>query len=111
MNEFYRYTDSHDANDITYLDLSVYYLLRETPCGYWIFPRWANSDKTKEKYKKWVPKKSKKRFAYPTKKEAINNFKRRKEMQIWWAEYNIRRARSALSKVEFLEEYKPETLD
>jgi pyruvate/2-oxoacid:ferredoxin oxidoreductase beta subunit len=103
MKEFYRYTDSHDAYDYAHITLSIYILLRETNCGYWIIPKWANSDRTKEKYKKWIPRDSKKRFAYPTKEEALINFKKRKEMQIKWGKYNISRAKSALLAIEDLE--------
>jgi len=39
--------------------------VKETPKGYWIGD-WL--------FKKWIPKDSKKRFAYPTKEEALNNF-------------------------------------
>ena len=42
--------------------------VKETEKGYWITERdWPS-------YKKWIPKQSKKRFAYPTKKEALNNY-------------------------------------
>lgn len=51
-------------------------LLRETPCGYWIcttgFFFW----------KKWVSKTSRKRYAYPTKEEALKNFKKRTEKRV-----------------------------
>ena len=49
------------------LELRTYDLLKETEKGYWIgykgFP-----------FKKWIPKKSKRRYAYPTKEEALKNF-------------------------------------
>jgi hypothetical protein len=103
MEEFYRYTDSHDAYGYAHITLSIYILLRETNCGYWVIPKWAKSDSEREKYKKWIPRDSKKRFAYPTKEEALINFKKRKAMQIFWGEYNISRAKQALSKIEDLE--------
>jgi hypothetical protein len=101
--EFFRYTDSQDAYGYTHIELSLYVLFRETPCGYWIIPKWANSDHTKEKYKRWISKDSKKRFAYPTKEEALQSFKFRKQRQIWWADFNRARAESALSKLESME--------
>jgi hypothetical protein len=104
--EFYRYTDSHDAYGYAHIELSLYVLLRETPCGYWIAPKWAvnRCSITKEKYKKWISKDSKKRFAYPTKKEALQNFEKRKLRQIWWGEYNTERAKSALSELSSIRE-------
>lgn len=105
MKEFYRYTDSRDAYGYDHITLSVYVLLRETNCGYWIIPKWCENSysSSKEKYKKWIPRDSKKRFAYPTKEEAMINFKKRKAMQIFWGEYNIARAKAALSAIEDLE--------
>jgi len=59
------------------LELKEFKLLRETPCGYWI----CNSDKFFF-WKKWIPKTSRKRYAYPTKEEALINFKKRTEKRI-----------------------------
>ncbi len=89
--KFYRYeieTRSHygydmDGNMISSnipptvtLKLLEYDLLRETDCGYWIC-----SSLTYHFWKKWIPKKSKKRYAYPTKEEALLNFKKRTEIR------------------------------
>lgn len=102
--EFYRYYDLHDRFG-THIDLSTYVLLRETNCGYWIIHNCYknNSDIVKEKHKRWIPRSSKKRFAYPTKHEALNSFKKRKEMQIKWAKHNEIRATAALSRIPELE--------
>lgn len=56
------------------LTLIEYNLISETPKGYWI-----GSFGYKEK---WIPKISRKRFAYPTKKEALHNFVKRTEKRI-----------------------------
>jgi hypothetical protein len=58
------------------LELREYDLFKETPKGYWI-----GYDKF-YKWKKWIPKISRKRFAYPTKEEALNNFIKRTEKRI-----------------------------
>ena len=50
--------------------LREYDLLKETPKGYWISAG------------KWVSKKGRKRFAYPTQKEAIINFIKRNESRV-----------------------------
>ena len=50
------------------LELTTYVLIKETEKGYWI------GYKNFSTWKKWIPKKSLRRFAYPTKEEAIKNF-------------------------------------
>ena len=62
---FYRYEYQYDS-----LQLKEYDLIRETPKGYWISACTSWIDKSE----KWIPKSSKKRFAYPTVKEALNNY-------------------------------------
>lgn len=57
--------------------LREYVSLQETPKGYWIGHR--------ENYfgwKKWVSKTSKRRFAYPTQEEALQNYLKRTERSI-----------------------------
>ena len=49
------------------LELRTYDLIKETEKGYWIGYKGFS-------FKKWIPKKSKKRYAYPTKEEALQNF-------------------------------------
>lgn len=71
-DKFYRYTNSS-----TVISLEVFYLISETPKGFWIAYEWDNSSE----YKRWIPKTSKKRFAYPTIKEALESFKARKLSQ------------------------------
>ena len=73
--------------------LEEYFLIAETPKGYWI-----GFDKN-EKYK-WVSKTAKKRFAYPTKKEAENNFIKRKEKHVEILEANLIIAKRVLSKID-----------
>jgi len=53
------------------LHLEAYEVASETPQGYWI--------KVNTFSKKWVSKTSRKRFAYPTEKEALHNVKVRTE--------------------------------
>jgi len=63
------------------LTLSIYSLVKETPKGYWI-----GYGEIKEK---WVSKTSKKRYAYPTKKEALLNFIKRSEKRIKILKYQL----------------------
>jgi len=95
--EFYRY----EREVTNYTDKSVYeiilhtfFLIKETNKGYWISSvnpniKKENSNDLEEfdntypiDFKKWIPKQSMKRFAYPTQKEALFNFKKRTEKSI-----------------------------
>lgn len=67
------------------LELRTYNLMKETPKGYWI----GYGSFSKFCWKKWIPKESRKRFAYPTKKEALNNYIKRTEKRIDIMEYKI----------------------
>ena len=87
---FYRYETYQEAsyNDeyghasygsVAKIRLNEYKLVRVTPRGYWIIEDihiWNGeiSDYTMKHCKKWIPKKSRKRYAYPTKEEAIESF-------------------------------------
>ena len=63
------------------LVLITYNLFKETPKGYWIGFGKPVNDKLKNQAK-WVSKTARKRYAYPSKKEALNNFILRNEMRI-----------------------------
>ena len=72
---FYRCTFIGDAQ---YFDLRFieYQLVKETPKGYWITHR---SWRLQMISPKWISKTSRKRFAYPTKQEALTNYIKRTE--------------------------------
>ena len=59
-----------------------YNLYKETNKGYWIGFGSFYEGSSLRSNAKWIPKTSKKRFAYPTKEEAINNFIKRTEKRI-----------------------------
>lgn len=72
------YTSSKLPPTIT-LELHEYVLYKETPKGYWIcLEFWKNGGHGK----RWISKTSRKRYAYPTKEEAMNNFLKRTEKRI-----------------------------
>lgn len=82
------------------LELRVFNLFKETPKGYWIghgHPNIGLHDKGK-----WVSKTSKKRFAYPTRKEALLNYIKRTEKAIKIMKNRIDFSKSALLKAEKL---------
>jgi len=58
------------------IHLSEYEIYKETPKGYWLTLARINM-----RYK-WVSKDARKRFAYPTKKEAMVNFIKRTEKRL-----------------------------
>lgn len=66
----------------TKLELHEYNLYKETPKGYWIGYGNYHSDVSLRSAAWWVSKTSKKRYAYPTKKEALNNFIKRTERRL-----------------------------
>jgi hypothetical protein len=61
------------------LELHIFNLYKETPKGYWIGYGKPNNLHDKGK---WVSKTSRKRYAYPTKEEALNNYIKRTERRI-----------------------------
>ena len=78
MGEDGEYVDSHLPNPK--VEVKEYNLLKETPKGYWV--GYGDFGYNKYSWKKWVSKTSKKRFAYPTKEEALVNFTKRTEKRL-----------------------------
>jgi hypothetical protein len=62
------------------IELRTYNLFKETPKGYWI--GYGFLYQGLRSIGKWVPKEAKKRYAYPTKQEAMVNFIKRNEYRI-----------------------------
>lgn len=81
------------------LEVQEYELVKETPKGYWIGLYVKQYDKPY--WKKWIPKKSRSRYAYPTKEEALENYIKRTERrisilkrQLWSSEIALRTAKA-----------------
>lgn len=101
--QFYRYEAVVYANmssDYGYsirsmpkLVLHTYNLHKETPKGYWIGHGYYAPDVLRGN-STWVSKTAKKRYAYPTKEEALTNYIKR-------TEYRIRILKSQLSDCEY----------
>lgn len=102
---FYRFEEVNYANIGIKVLERKYVLLKETPKGYWIKPIWdisLNISLTRDFktcHRKWISKTSKRRYAYPTKGEALINFKARKRRQIQILTAQINNARVALACV------------
>ena len=79
--KFYRYEDSPFVWPPTY-KLVILYLVKETPKGYWISYDHNYKEEVPWMKKRWVSKTTRKRYAYPTKEEALENYKARKNRQI-----------------------------
>lgn len=100
--EFYRYDDVLYEHG-PHIHLSTFYLVRETPCGHWISSSRHYSERSEGEWffniderKRWVSKTSRKRFAYPTKKQAMESFRARKRRQIDILEHRLKHAKQAL---------------
>ena len=88
----------HYFNQADWVGCEEYKLLKETPKGYWIIPTY---DAAEDAYRKrWIPKESLRRFAYPTKAEALYSFKMRKKCQIELLTSQLKFAKIALAKAE-----------
>lgn len=74
----YRYDGHYYSTDNYGLTCSIYKILRETKCGYWvhIISPYILKDE------KWVSKAGKKRLCYPTKIEALTSLYHRRKMHI-----------------------------
>ena len=83
---FYRYHDHHVYG--TRVELHIYKSIKKTQCGHWIIEKGNRYLKCIHK-KRWISNTSKKRYAYPTKAEAINSFMIRKMRQIEIMEIRI----------------------
>lgn len=81
------------------LELRVYNLYKETPKGYWI----GYGSYLGLHYKGiWVSKTTKKRYAYPTKGEALMNYKLRTEKRLKILNYQATSCNITLHEVERL---------
>lgn len=95
--EFYRYQlrtflDSEEGDPDIELHLITYFLIKETPSGYWIGNEFSK--------KRWVHKISKKRWAYPTKKEALYNCFLRTKRRIKILKYQLNNCSIGLKLLE-----------
>lgn len=79
--------------------LRTYNLVRETPKGYWIGYGYPFGDYLMGK-PIWVSKTARKRFAYPTKEEALNNFIKRNEKRIKIMEYQLFSCKLAIKEAK-----------
>lgn len=92
---FYRYVIVDMGYDYPCPEIRLhkFFLVKETPKGYWIRP----SHSLKQR---WISKTSKKRYAYPTKEEAAVNLKKRTEIYVGILERKLANAKIALNDLD-----------
>lgn len=101
--EFYRYDLRYNDVYGATVSLSTYYTVKETPKGYWIDSSKLNSllpDYRLENlrlYCKWIPKNSRKRYAYPTKEEALKSLRIRTNRRMGYLQRDIGLCKAGLS--------------
>lgn len=76
--------------------LNEYHSVKETPKGHWI----TNPLKI---YKTWISNTSKKRYAYPTKEEALNSFRIRNMKRLTYLKRDLGNVNEALRLAEQIE--------
>ena len=92
---YYRVHEYHDEDGRCTLSVATYAVARRTRCGVVLTIPWVGET--------WVKNGGRKRWAYPTRAKAIESFRRRKQSQISWGQYHIRRAEEALRNLGLLE--------
>ena len=96
----YRYTYNLVEPDfdfgISEITLIIFDVVETTPSGYWLA---HEGSRIKQK---WVLKDSKKRFAYPTKKEALTSLYHRTVMRRGFLQRDLNIVNSTLPKIENL---------
>lgn len=78
----YRYESSSSSS---YVDLQVFIITRATPEGWWCLPAWVyqmGHDEWERLERKWVSNSARKRYCYPTKKEAWESYRIRKYWRV-----------------------------
>jgi len=106
MIYLYRYKDVTQGTTFTFMngipfvkiEEKKFKVVKETKCGYWI--QLFKFDIDDRENRKWVSKTAKKRFAYPTKNEAMVNFKARKKRQIQLLTNQLNNVKRALEIIE-----------
>lgn len=79
------------------LVLQTYKLTKETPKGYWINYGFTYGEHLRI-HSRWVSKTARKRFAYPTKQEALDNYIARTNRRISILKGQLRFSQLALTK-------------
>jgi len=122
--KFYRYeavvyaSMSNDDGDYGYsklfrdrpkMVLHTYNLHKETLKGYWI--GYGHPNNGYQSHSKWVSKTAKKRYAYPTKEEAMINYIKRTERRIGILKAQLQNSEDGLLAAKAMEKTRKEFSD
>ena len=117
--QFYRYEAvsyadiDHDGEFVSprypnpKIELRTYNLHKETPKGYWIGYGYYRPDMLRGN-SRWVSKTGLKRYAYPTKKEAMWNYIKRTEKRVKILKAQLRTTEVALERAKALQKHEKE---
>ena len=92
----YRYYRGYLIGGECRIYLEELYSIKSTTKGYWI------TGNSLYYLCRFVLKDSRKRYAYPTKEEAMNNFKKRTESSLQFAEIAVKNAKKFLKEIKAL---------
>ena len=96
--EFYRY-ELERGKSFPALDLIVLNLVKETPKGYWIC---LGNPNQLHSFPRWVSKSSRKRYAYPSKEEALLGYMNRTKTRITYLERDLDNCRSGFRQAKLI---------
>lgn len=96
--QFYRYEEMMEEDSLSPPKLHCYQysVEKETRCGYWIMPQVGFHGIKR----RWVSKEARKRYAYPSKNEALKGLIARKRRQKVICEYQIDLAIATIAVAE-----------
>lgn len=106
IETMYRYVEEVIYDDETHFRVVIrpltYRVVKTTPCGVWIERSHSYPYLDRRYFRRYLPKwvsttPGKKRFAYPTEKEALESFIERKRSHVRHARWRLNIAESALS--------------
>ena len=98
--KLYRY-ETYDISIRGNLTPSEFIVIKETPKGYWFVPDYVFNFYMDQEWvvstsRRWTSKVAKRRYAYPSEKEALGSFIARKNRQILLLEEQLMRAKDSL---------------
>ena len=96
--KLYRYSVTSSRHGaIPHVELQSYDVKKETNKGYWISLYWGSD-------KKWVSKDGLRRFAFPTKYQAMQNFIKRTEKRVKYLEIDLQACQVGLQSAKRIQE-------
>ena len=107
MKTYYRLRDYYTEYGTT-IELEKFYVVKETPRGVWVKSHFAPEcysyeDLKKYRYIRWIHNDSAKKHCYPTLKEAIGSFKKRKIRQAAILNSQLRQVQAVLDGAKIWE--------